>query len=225
MNSTYKVLDYVPSSPNSTRVKHYNATTTFLDTWVNQSNQWNNATHPYHLKFNPGTIKLGQIWEARYTLRVLADGNINIFGPGSMITFNNGESHLSLPKTFITGVPGMVTTGVNTSVLNVTNVTSDSYTDESTGEEYLVWSWDRYYTGKYNVTEEYYISFDGGMQWKLMDSSTLKPGEITPTGEFKIQKTRLPPVDHPFQSRCQMQKTHPDLSLHHPRHQYPQPHI
>jgi len=196
MNSTYKVLDYVPINPNSTWIRHYNATTTFIDTWVNQSDQWNNATNPYHLKFNPGTIKLGQVWEARYTLRVLADGNINIFGPGSIISFNNGESILSLPKTYVTGVPGMVTSGVNTSVLNLTNVTSGSYTDTSSGEEYLKWTWDRYYTGKFNVIEEYYISLDGGMQWKFMDSRTLTPEEILmqPTGEFTILKNRLPPV-------------------------------
>jgi len=197
MNSTYKVLDYVPSNPNSTRILHYNETATLLDTWVNQSDQWNDPIQPYHLKFNPGTIKLKQVWEARYTLRVLADGNINIFGPGSTIAFNNGESILYLPKTYVTGVPGMVTSGVNTSVLNLTNVTPGSDTDPSTGGEYLKWTWDRYYTGRYNVTEEYYISVDGGMQWKFMGSDVLTPAEISanPTGEFKILKNRLPPVN------------------------------
>lgn len=195
MNSTYKVLDYVPNDPTSTRIKHYNATTTFLDTWVNQSDQWNNVTKPYHLKFNPGTIKLGQVWEARYTLRVLADGSINIFGPGSTISFNNGEAILYLPKTYVTGVPGMVTSGVNTSVLNITNVSSGAYTDTSSGEEYFKWTWNREYTGKYNVTEAYFISLDGGMQWKLMESRILTPQEIlnNPVGEFKILKNRLPP--------------------------------
>lgn len=197
MNSTYKVLDYVPNNPNSTRILHYNETATLLDTWVNQSDQWNDPIQPYHLKFNPGTIKLKQVWEARYTLRVLADGNINIFGPGSTISFNNGESILYLPKTYVTGVPGMVTSGVNTSVLNLTNVTPGSDTDPSTGGEYLKWTWDRYYTGRYNVTEEYYLSFDGGMQWKFMGSDVLTPAEISanPTGEFKILKNRLPPVN------------------------------
>jgi len=191
MNSTHKVLDYVPINPNSTRVKHYNATTTFIDTWVNQSDQWNNAISPYHLKFNPGTIKLGEVWEARYTLRVLADGNINIFGPGSTITFNNGESNLTLPKTYITGVPGMVTSGVNTSVLNVTDVTLG--TDTSGGIEYRTWTWDRFYSGKYNVTEKYYISNDNWKQKILVGSAVLLPEQANQPGEFRYPVHLLPP--------------------------------
>ena len=191
MNSTYKVFDYVPNNPTSTNVHHYNETTTFLNTWINQSDQWNNATKPYHLQFNAGTIKLGQVWEARYTLRVLTDGNINIFGPGSTITFNNGEATLLLPKTYITGVPGMVTTGVNTSVLNVTNTASG--TANVGGIEYMVWTWDRFYSGTFNVTEKYYISNDNWMQKILVGSAVLTPAQANQPGEFRYPVYLLPP--------------------------------
>lgn len=191
MNSTFKVFDYVPNNPTSTNVHHYNETTTFLNTWINQSDQWYNATKPYHLEFNAGTIKLGQVWEARYTLRVLTDGNINIFGPGSTITFNNGEATLLLPKTYITGVPGMVTTGVNTSVLNVTNTASGNATVG--GIEYMVWTWDRFYSGTFNVTEKYYISNDNWMQKILVGSAELTPAQANQPGEFRYPAYLLPP--------------------------------
>lgn len=193
VNSTFKVFDYVPNNPTSTNVHHYNETTTFLNTWINQSDQWNNSTKPYHLQFNAGTIKLGQVWEARYTLRVLTDGNINIFGPGSSITFNNGEATLLLPKTYITGVPGMVTSGVNTSVLNVTNTASGNVTVG--GIEYMRWTWDRFYTGSFNVTEKYFISNDGGMQWTLIGSEEFTADWIKthPVGEFLYPVHLLPP--------------------------------
>jgi len=191
MNSTYKVFDYVPNNPTSTNIRHYNETTTFLNTWINQSDQWNNSTKPYHLKFDAGTIKLGQVWEARYTLRVLTDGNINIFGPGSAITFNNGEATLLLPKTYITGVPGMVTSGVNTSVLNVTNTASGSVTEG--GIEYRVWTWDRFYSGIFNVTEKYYISNDNWMQKILVGSVELTPAQANQPGEFRYPVYLLPP--------------------------------
>lgn len=193
MNSTFKVFDYVPNNPTSTNIHHYNETTTFLNTWIDQSDQWNNATKPYHLQFNAGTIKLGQVWEARYRLRVLTDGNINIFGPGSTITFNNGEATLLLPKTYITGVPGMVTSGVNTSVLNVTNTASGNVTVG--GIEYMKWTWDRFYTGSFNVTEKYFISNDGGMQWTLIGSEEFTADWIKthPVGEFLYPIHLLPP--------------------------------
>lgn len=192
VNETFKVFDYVPINPSSTWIHHYNETTTLLNTWINQSDQWNNTTYPYHLEFSPGTIKLGQVWEAHYTLRVLADGNINIFGPGSTITFNNGEATLLLPKTYITGVPGMVTSGVNTSVLNITNVSGGSETDPQ-GVEYMVWTWERHYTGVMNVTEQYFISNDGGMQWILIGFEELSPEEANEPGEFSYPKHLLPP--------------------------------
>lgn len=195
VNETYKVFDYVPMNPDSTRIDFYDtASNTSLPgypTWVNQSDQWYSVANPYHLQFSPGTIKLGQNWEARYTLRVLTDGNINVFGPGSTITFNNGEATLLLPKTYITGIAGMVSTGVNTSVLNITNVSGGSESDPQ-GVEYMVWTWDRHYTGVMNVTEQYFISNDGGMQWILIGSKNLSPEEANQPGEFRYQKNLLP---------------------------------
>jgi hypothetical protein len=77
------------------------------------------------LSFNVGTVKLDQIWEVNYMLKVLKPGNINVFGPGSVVSFNNNASFIFMPKTFITAIPDMNTTGaINvTSNLKIDNMT------------------------------------------------------------------------------------------------------
>ncbi len=190
VNDTFKVFDYVSDPVLSTRIHSYNETADIIPSYVrNDTQSWNENKSLY---FDAGTIKLGQIWEARYRLRVLTDGSINIFGPGSQIIFNNGESTLFLPQTLITGVPSMVSTGVNTSELNITTGDSSSGTDDS-GMEYVEWPIYREYTGIYNVTERYYISNDGGMQWILLGETILTPEEANQDGYFRYPKILLPP--------------------------------
>ena len=192
MNETYQVFDYISDGSTSTRIHSYNETTTFVDTVINQSSQWYNQSNPYHLFFDVGTVRLGQVWEARYKLRVLVDGNINVFGPASTIVFNNGESTLPLPATFITAVAGQVTTGITPGELNITNVSGGS--DENQGGiEYVTWTWDRYYSGVLQVTEIYQISNDGGQQWIQVGSRVLTPEEANEPGEFSYPKVLLPP--------------------------------
>ncbi len=192
MNDTYQVFDYISDESTSTKIYSYNETTTFVNTVINQSSQWYNQSNPYHLLFDVGTIRLGQVWEARYKLRVLVDGNIDIFGPASTIVFNDGESTLALPATFITAVAGQVTTGITPGELNITNVSGGS--DETQGGiEYVTWTWDRHYTGVLQVTEIYQISSDGGQQWIFEGSRVLTPEEANQPGEFSILKAELPP--------------------------------
>jgi len=156
VNDTYQVLEYVPDSTSSTWIHSVSGTgTDIIPAYVrNDTDYWNQ--HQRSIYFDAGTIKLGQVWTAKYKLRVLADGNINIFGPDSTIIFDNGVSTLLFPKTFITGVPGVVTTGVNSSELNVTSGESSSGSDAS-GVPYIEWPIHRHYTGAMNVTERYYI--------------------------------------------------------------------
>ncbi|HUU75457.1 MAG TPA: hypothetical protein VMW63_05155, partial [Methanoregulaceae archaeon] len=188
INETYNVFDYIPD----TNVDSYYANLSKpahdppYPYSVNQTGDW---TSENKLTFDVGTVILGQVWEASYHLRVLADGNINVFGPGSQVIFNNGTAFLNLPKTYITGVPGMVTTGVNTSELNVT-VGDSSYDPES---GYVEWPIYRSYTGSMNVTEFYYISNDGGMTWMLIGSAELTPEEADTDGVFRYPKVLLPP--------------------------------
>jgi len=88
--------------------------------YYNQNADWVDN----NLSFNVGTIKLNQVWMATYMLKVNKPGNIDVFGVGSHISFNNNASQLFLPKTLITALPDMNTTGsVNvTKTLTITDL-------------------------------------------------------------------------------------------------------
>jgi hypothetical protein len=189
INETYKVFDYIPETDVDSY--HANLTKPIHDPpypySVNQTYEWESENK---ITFDVGNVYLGQVWEARYQLRILADGNINIFGPGSQVVFNNGAAFLNFPKTYITGVPGMVTTGVNSSELDV-DVGDSSYDSES---GYIEWPIYRNYTGNMIVTELYYISHDGGMTWMLIGGPVeLTPEEANIDGVFRYPRILLPP--------------------------------
>src|SRR5690606_5943554 len=122
---------------------------------IDQSDEFD-LTHK--LNFTVGTVKLGQTWEAIYTLRVLTDGTINVFGENSFVNFNGtqGPSQLRLPKTYITGVANMTSEGVNASALEIT--VGDSSETET---NIITWPIYRHYTGILGIKENYYISTDG----------------------------------------------------------------
>jgi hypothetical protein len=191
VNDTYRVFDYVPEThvdstlANGTRPAHEPS----YPYTVDQTAEFNGTRN---LGFDIGTIYLGQVWEAMYRLQVLDDGTINIFGPGSSVAFNGtvGQSSLSIPKTYITGVPEMVTTGFNTSSLNIS-------VGESTQTESGMISWPIYrnYTGVMLVTEDYYISNDGGMTWILIDKRVLTPEQANQNGVWSYPRRLLPPGD------------------------------
>jgi Mg-chelatase subunit ChlD len=118
------VFDYVYQSPVSTMNRTYytkNDTTIRGPYYYNQTADWNDK----NLSFDVGTIKLNQSWETTYMLKVLKPGNIDVFGVGSKISFNNNTVFLSLPKTLITALPDMSTTGSAnvTKTLTIDNLT------------------------------------------------------------------------------------------------------
>jgi len=49
------------------------------------------------MDFDIGTINPGQMWEATFTLQVLTNGTINVFGPESDITFTTLEKSTQQP--------------------------------------------------------------------------------------------------------------------------------
>uniref|UniRef100_UPI002638C409 Ig-like domain-containing protein n=1 Tax=uncultured Methanofollis sp. TaxID=262500 RepID=UPI002638C409 len=132
-----------------------------------QTTNWNDD---HNLHFDIGTIHLNQTWTANYTLKVLMDGNINIFGQGSTISFDNGNETLDFPKTFITALPSMNNTGINTSYLWVgepSRVGSGSITD------FLRMKWNLNYTGNQTATQKLFYSIDEKRTW--IDFGTVTP--------------------------------------------------
>ena len=54
---------------------------------VNQTDDWNDD---FNLNFTIGTIHIKETWETTFRLRMNKEGVINLFGPGSKISYNGG---------------------------------------------------------------------------------------------------------------------------------------
>jgi len=189
VNESYRVFGYVPSTNidsfdmNITRPVHEPPYPYTID----QSEEFNQS---HKLNFNVGTVKLGQTWEAVYTLQVLVDGTINVFGENSYVYFNGtqGPSQLRLPKTYITGVANMTSEGVNSSTLEIT------VGDSSEGETNIItWPIYRSYSGSIGFREDYYISTDGGMTWILVGFYNVPPSEWNQPGSYSVNRNQFPP--------------------------------
>ncbi|MCM2465549.1 hypothetical protein DIC75_04355 [Methanoculleus sp. CWC-02] len=151
-----------------------------------------------HLPFNIGTVRLGQTWETTFRLAVKMEGNINIFGPNSTITFNDGNDgtdSLTLPDTFITALP-LNNTGMDFAVLNITNLV---FTGAEPVDELLPVAWDLNYTGLYNVTQDVFYSNDNEYTWVKFD--TLSATNETTGGASTLDVRGRPPGDYVIRVR------------------------
>ncbi len=137
------------------------------------------------LTFDVGDIYLNQTWETTFCLKVLKEGNIDIFGSDSRIRFNGtqGETELGLPHTFVTA----------SLVLNETEVTAadirlDTLVVSTTDPGILVPSWNLTYMGNRSVVQEIMYQFsqdsiwwDG--VWHVADTSRL-PADTDVNGTY-----------------------------------------
>ncbi|WP_048180151.1 Ig-like domain-containing protein [Methanoculleus sediminis] len=181
---------------------------------VNQIDDWSDDRN---LEFEIGTVHLGQTWEATFRLRVLADGNINVFGPGSRIRFNDA-AELALPDTFVTAVPDLTNTGFGSAALTLSN---PRYTCAEPVEELLTAAWDLAYTGAATVTESVEYSNDGGLSWVRCGTLT---ADGTVTGETASLHVReLPPGEYRIRVRAFADDV-PDAGLLFPPIQVGEPH-
>jgi len=132
------------------------------------------------LHFAIGTVHLGQTWTASYTLKVLHDGNINVFGSGSTISFNGGAETLALPDTFITAIPDLNSTGIKNATLDLVEplrqIGSGPVTD------FLKVGWRLNYTGNYTAAQKLSYSTDRGKTWTHFLTMTPRPA-----GEYDEQ--------------------------------------
>jgi len=164
-----EAFSYIPLANVSTHVENWNSTG-YHDYWINQSNLWN-AYHTF--SFNAGTIYIGDYWRVTFRLKALLDGNIHVFDPSSVITFNNdGSQTMSIPDTILKVLPNATNETGGSGDFQEFNVNVTALTNTT-----FEWQWNRQYTGSQQVTEYYYVSFDGGQQWTYVDTKTLSPGE------------------------------------------------
>jgi len=162
------VFDYVHETGVSTTVESWvdNETGRRVVTpkhTIDQTDDWNDD---HNLHFDIGTVRLGQTWETTFRLAVKTEGNINVFGPGSTISFNNGTDSLALPDTFITAYP-LNNTGLDFRSLEISNL---RFTGVEPVTEFLPVAWDLNYTGLYTVTEDLFYSNNNGYSWVKFDT-------------------------------------------------------
>ena len=128
---------------------------------------------------------------------MLTDGNINIFGPGSKIRFNEGAAELDLPDTFITAVPDLTNTGLGSGTLHLAN---PRYTCTEPALEFLTAAWDLSYTGAGTVTEIVEYSNNDGLSWVRFD--TLTAGSTATGGVATLDVRDLPPGEYRVRVRA-----------------------
>ena len=159
---TVGVFDYDPVDPISTRMVQYwtdNKTVIWGPKWEDQRGDWEGDQI---LTFDVGDIYLDQTWETTFRLRVLKEGNIDIFGNGSIIRFNGtvGKTELLLPHTFITASLDLNESGIVTADIWLTP------NSLNTGDPgILVPSWNLSYTGDNPVTQKVMYQFSQDDVW------------------------------------------------------------
>jgi hypothetical protein len=189
------VFTYVPDppaqphkSPGSTFIHMYNKSGEMFQDTINQLPEWDASKT---LSFNIGTVNLNETWEATFRLKVIREGNINIFGPDSYIRFtdskNTGIDTLVLPPTFITASKNLTLTGMTMKSVILHNLIC---TEPGEIKNFLPVQWNTNYTGVATVEEQVYYSIDGG-QWVLIEGkSGILPGETTQYSQLDV--TKLP---------------------------------
>ena len=186
-------FSYVPvelgfSSPSSrTTILWPNSTRTFK----NQSDEWT-AANDYQLKFDIGTIKVNQSWETTFRLQVKQLGLIQLFGPGSKLSFNNGTDSLKLPDSFVLSLSNITPVGLTNGTL---------YLDllKPSGENYntsVPMKWNLNYTTSNEfdtatVTETYWYSYRSQPFVQFGGKSNIPNGTFTPLTKPEYTTTNL----------------------------------
>jgi hypothetical protein len=186
----------IPASPHdfvSTHEFSYNLSMpVIVNRFYDQSADWADQ----NLHFNVGTIFIGGVWEANFSMKVLKDGNIKILDSNSTIKFNDG-SELPLPDTYITARPdnpGSGPEGIGIWVMDVHR------TDTGTNPDYVDIAWNITYTGlEPTIREDVDLLQEGTTDWShrlskvvawstTSDSTTLDISSL-PSGVWNVRIT------------------------------------
>lgn len=187
------VHDGVPvMAPGSTWIHKFNKTQDIIAPYIiDQSSNW---TSFKRLDFNVGTVKINESWETTFRMKVLKDGNINVFGNGSTIKFNDSENTgvdtLLLPSTYITASHNLTSTGMTMKTIDLKNLRC---TEPGEIKTLLPAAWNTSYTGNSTagVKEQVYYSINSGPYVWFADITGIPPGETTQQAQLDV--TQLPP--------------------------------
>ncbi|HTY53112.1 MAG TPA: Ig-like domain-containing protein [Methanomicrobiales archaeon] len=154
-------LQYKCIVPISTHEFSYNQTMpVIVNRFYDQTADWNDDQG---LHFNVGTIFIGGVWEANFSMKVLRDGNIKILDSNSTIKFNDG-SELPLPDTYITARPDNTSAGPEGIGIWVKDVERTDTGGAS--PDFVDIAWNLTYTGEeHMVREDVEILLEGTTEW------------------------------------------------------------
>jgi Mg-chelatase subunit ChlD len=186
--SAADVFDYNYTPGISTHILNKTKTDVLYNDTINQINDWERDKQ---LHFDIGTVRLNQNWTTTFRVAVKpsyeADGddnNINIFGPGATLSFNNGIDTLPLPATFITVYPDLTNTGIGSSSLAVEFTGPGS--DSGPFVDVVPLTWTTTYNGTQGVDVFLASSpYEDGRQSSVFFTKTL------PAGTFAGEDTMI----------------------------------
>jgi protocatechuate 3,4-dioxygenase beta subunit len=187
-------LKYNCTYPTSTHEFSYNLSMPVItNRFYDQTADWD-ADQSLH--FDVGTIFIGGVWEANFSMKVLRDGNIKILDSNSTIKFNDG-SELPLPDTYITARPDNPSAGPMGIGIWVTDV---HRADSGADPDFVDIAWNMTYTGlEPTINEKVEILQDGTTGWSTrlyravaanttMDTTTLDIATL-PSGIWYVRVT------------------------------------
>ncbi|WFN33570.1 VWA domain-containing protein [Methanogenium sp. S4BF] len=166
---------------------------------LNQTDGWDTKRCLNFDSTQIGTIQLGQTWQAVFRLIPMKPGNINIFGEGSSIFFNDGADSLNLPKTYITAEPDLNATGINFGRLRVYDLECAEAGSGAVIDTYLTMDWNLNYSGIDTVTQcLYYQNVDDGFWTKFCMFDVAGPLSDIPDPSYtkKLYVGDFPPGEY-----------------------------
>jgi len=187
------------NAPGSSMVDKYNATTKlipgpdFTQTGpliVNQTPEWvaNKALH-----FNIGLVKLGETWETNFRLRVLKEGTILLFSPGSTVNFkdsNGVESSLTLGNlSYLTVLDNP--TNLTVPTINV-NLVCPPPVDNTTAVLPITWT-TTYTGGETDIIEEVRYMSESGAMVPIDQGGYHVTGDSTHSGNTEFDMRTVAP--------------------------------
>jgi hypothetical protein len=182
---SYNYTPYNPGPPveGSTRITSQDGVTTVVD----QSADW---AADQKLDFTIGTMETGQVWQATFRLKTNRMGSIDVFAPGSKISFDDGRGYLEIPRTMLTVITRMEKTGMGRH-----NITLQKNPPWPEGEIQSLFpiQWTTTYDGTETITERIYYSIDNG-PWVQYDEKIVTTAFSSQSSVLNVEK--LPPGDY-----------------------------
>ena len=114
------------------------------------------------LDFNIGTIHLNQTWQSTVVLKVLQEGNMNVFDNASKITTADTlTAPMKLPDQYITVIPNSSNVTYGTKHLSIDNLARTNNGSVTSAEL----KWDITYDGTSSIIEDVMIAPEGTGDW------------------------------------------------------------